>query len=62
MHEGGARTHGPGMHLIPITLERRFQLPANAAPRLVEDIETYSAFVDLQNKLSATAPWYQRLA
>ena len=50
------------MHLIPITLERRFQLPANAAPRLVEDIETYSAFVDLQNKLSATAPWYQRLA
>ena len=44
------------------SVERNFRLPHNAAPRLVEDIETYSAFVDLQNKLSATAPWYQRLA
>lgn len=43
------------------TLERRFQLPPNAPARLVEDIQAYSAFVDLQAKMSNTAPWFQRL-
>lgn len=43
------------------TLERRFQLPPNAAPRLLEDIQAYSALVDLQNKMSNSAPWFQRL-
>lgn len=48
--------------MTPLTLERRFALPPNAPPRLIEDIEAYSALVDLQNKMGATAPWYQRLA
>ena len=43
-------------------LERRFRLPPDAHPRLVQDIETYSAFVDLQNKMGSTAPWFQRLS
>ena len=47
---------------LPSNLERSFRLPANAPARLVEDIETYSALVDLQNKLGSIAPWYQRLA
>lgn len=46
----------------PFSFERSFRLPPNAPARLVEDIEAYSALVDLQNKLGATAPWYQRLA
>lgn len=48
--------------MLPMTLERRVQLPLDAAPRLIEDIQHYSAFVELQEKLSASAPWYQRLA
>lgn len=47
--------------MLPMTLERRVQLPANAPPKLIEDIQTYSAFVELQEKLSTSAPWYQRL-
>ena len=47
--------------MIPFTLERRFSIPPNAHARLIEDIEAYSALVDLQNKMGATAPWYQRL-
>lgn len=42
-------------------LERSFRLPANAHPRLRDDIEAYSAFVDLQNKMGSTQPWFQRL-
>jgi len=43
-------------------LERKFQVPANAAPRLIEDIEAYSALVELQNRMAPSAPWYQRLS
>lgn len=50
------------LHMLPMTLERRVQLPHNAPPRLVEDIQAYSAFVELQEKLAASAPWYQKLA
>lgn len=46
----------------PSMLERSFRIPADAPARLVEDIEAYSALVDLQNKLGSIAPWYQRLA
>lgn len=46
----------------PNMIERSLQLPTGAPPRLLEDIETYSAFVDLQNKMGAIAPWFQRLA
>lgn len=50
------------MHLQPMNLERRFQLPINTPARVLEDIETYNALVDLQNKIGASAPWYQRLS
>lgn len=49
---------GQQMHNM---LERRFQLPPNAAPRLLEDIQTYSALVELQTKMSTSAPWFQRV-
>ena len=42
--------------------ERKFQVPANAPPRLIEDIETYSAFIELQERMRSSAPWYQRLS
>ena len=51
-----------GMHMMDMELERRFRLPPNAPARLIEDIETYSAFVELQNKMGSTAPWFQRLS
>lgn len=43
------------------SVERRFQLPPNAPPRLVEDIQTYSAFVEMQGKMSGAASFYQKL-
>ncbi|HUR68519.1 MAG TPA: hypothetical protein VM370_04675 [Candidatus Thermoplasmatota archaeon] len=46
----------------PTTLERRFQLPQDAPPRLIEDIQAYSALVDLQDRMVHSAPWFQRLA
>lgn len=48
--------------MLPNMIERKLQLPSGAPPRLLEDIESYSAFVELQNKMGATAPWFQRLA
>lgn len=48
--------------MMPNMLERKLQLPAGAPPRLLHDIETYSALVELQTQLGASAPWYQRLA
>lgn len=47
---------------MPGLIERRFQIPHDTHPRVVEDIETYSAFVDLQTKLKSLAPWYESLA
>lgn len=48
--------------MLPYTIERKLQLPLEAPARLLEDIETYSAFVDLQSKMGGTSPWFQRLA
>lgn len=42
--------------------ERRFQLPADAPRKLVEDIESYSAFVEMQARMTGPAFWYQKLA
>jgi hypothetical protein len=44
------------------SVERRFSIPPNAPPRLLEDIQTYSAFVDYQSKMSGPSLWYQKLA
>lgn len=48
--------------ITQFSLERRLQLPANAPLRLVEDIQAYSAFVELQAKMVGPASWYQNLA
>lgn len=48
--------------MMPHMLERKLQVPIGAPPRLLEDIEAYSALVELQSKLVATAPWFQQLA
>lgn len=48
--------------MIPQIMERSLQLPLNAPPKLLEDIQNYSAFVELQQKLSASQPWYLRLS
>jgi hypothetical protein len=48
--------------MLPYTSERKLQVPTGAPSRLLEDIQTYSAFVDLQNKMGNAAPWFQRLA
>lgn len=47
---------------LPAFVERRFQIPSDTPERVVEDIETYSAFVDMQTKLKSLAPWYESLA
>lgn len=46
---------------MQFSVERRLQVPLDAPPRLLHDIETYSAFVDLQSKMAGTSWWYQRL-
>lgn len=43
-------------------LERRFYVPEDAPARLVRDIETYSAFVEMQARMSGPSAWYQRLS
>lgn len=45
-----------------VTLERRFWVPENAPAKLVEDIQRYSAFVEMQAKMSGPSSWYQRLS
>jgi hypothetical protein len=47
---------------MPQFTERRFQIPNDTPPRVVHDIETYSALVDMQSKLRNMAPWYENLA
>lgn len=42
-------------------LERRFYVPADAPARLIEDIEEYSAFVEMQSQMMGASAWYQRL-
>lgn len=43
------------------TVERRFQVPLDTPQKLVEDIETYSAFVEMQGKMNGPSSWYQKL-
>lgn len=52
------------MHVTTPTtgLERLLRIPPDMPPRLIADIEAYNALVALQERLVATAPWYQRLA
>jgi hypothetical protein len=49
------------MH-VNFAVERRFQVPADAPAKLVEDIQTYSAFVEMQAKMLGASAWYQRLS
>ena len=51
-----------GMHMQHVTIERRVHVPTDAPPRLVEDIEAYSALVEMQAKMVGPSAWYQRLA
>ena len=50
------------MHMHQHTIERRFHVPVDAPPRLIRDIQAYSAFVELQAKMVGPASWYQKLA
>lgn len=43
------------------TLQWRLQVPADAPVRLVEDIETYSALVEMQSKMTGTSSWFAKL-
>ena len=43
-------------------LERTLQIPHDAPPRLLHDIEAYSAFVEMQSKMTGHASWYRQLA
>lgn len=46
---------------MQLMFERKLQLPEDAPPRLLHDIETYSALVEFQAKMAGTAGWYQKL-
>ncbi|MEA3198745.1 MAG: hypothetical protein QOE90_173 [Thermoplasmata archaeon] len=37
-------------------------IPVDAPLKLVEDIEAYSALVEMQARMTGPASWYQRLA
>ena len=50
-----------GIHVNELSLEMRFQVPADAPARLVEDIQTYSALVEMQSKMNGPSAWYQKL-
>ena len=45
------------MHFV----ERTFQLPLDAPPRVLADIAHYSAFVEFQAKMAGASAWYQKL-
>lgn len=47
---------------MQFSVERRFQVPLDTHPRLLEDIQTYSAFVEMQSKMIGATAWYQQLA
>lgn len=44
------------------TVQMRFQLPLDAPVKLVEDIQHYSALIELQAKMRTAAPWFEQLA
>ena len=62
----GGRGRKPGgitMHTMNQLLqERRLSVPMNAPPRVVEDIESYNAFLEMQSRMTGPASWYQKLA
>lgn len=45
-----------------LSVERTLELPENTPPRLVEDIQAYSALIELQSKMNGASSWYSRLA
>ena len=47
---------------MQFSVERRFTVPADAPARVVEGIQTYSAFVEMQSKMNGASAWYQRLS
>lgn len=47
---------------MQITFERRFYVPPDAPAKLIEDIQEYSAFVEMQTRMSGASAWYQRLS
>jgi len=49
-------------HLTQAFLERRVSVPHDAPQKLVDDIETYSAWVEMQSRMTGSASWYQKLA
>lgn len=42
--------------------ERTLQIPRDAPPRLLHDIEAYSALVEMQSKMTGHAAWYRNLS
>jgi len=49
------------MHMDTV-FEARLDLPKTAPARVLQDIATYNALVAMQNRMSASAPWYTRLS
>lgn len=48
---------------VQFSVERKLQVPLDAPTRLLHDIETYSALVDLQTKMTGSHSWwYQKLS
>lgn len=50
------------MQAPSFSVERRIVVPVNAPARLVEDIQAYSALVELQSKMTGSSSWYSKLA
>lgn len=44
------------------SVERRFHLPHDAPAKLMEDIEHYSALVELQAQMMGASAWYKKLS
>lgn len=57
-----ARAHAQGWDKMQFALERTLHIPPDAPPRLLHDIAMYSAFVEMQSKMTGHASWYQNLA
>jgi hypothetical protein len=46
----------------PFSVERRIVVPVDAPQRLVEDIQNYSALIELQSKMTGASAWYSKLS
>lgn len=62
MSQSGLRAMPMDGMQTQMIVERRLHIPAGAPPRLIEDIESYSALVALQGKMTGASSWYQQLA